>query len=141
MSKVRYKEALGNLDPDMRTCIIHLDNQIKDIKASPLKAFQELEIKVSKDLSRMEQRDKLWVKGLTNIQNLEEVLRKQTPTILEQKQKESLLELDEKGKYYRNLFEKEYKRTVYEKNLAIEIYKDIQKIFDRINNKYKRKKK
>jgi len=138
MSEVRYKEALGNLDPDMRTCIIHHDNQIKEIKASPLKAFKELETKVLKDLSRMEQRDKIWVKGLANILNLEDELRKQTPTLLEQRQKESLLELDEKGKHYQKLFEKEYKRTENERNLAIEVYEDIQKLF-KLYKKYEKK--
>jgi len=49
-----------------------------------------------------------------------------------------LLELDEKGKHYQKLFEKEYKRTENERNLAIEVYEDIQKLF-KLYKKYEKK--
>jgi len=138
MSEVRYKKALDNLDPDMRTCIRYLEHKIKEIRASPLKSFQDLEKKVSKDLSRVEQRDKLWVKSMETIGKLEDEYREKTPNFLEQMHKEYCQELDNIGKQYQKRFEKEFRRTVNERKLAIEVYEDIQKLF-KLYKKYEKK--
>lgn len=139
MSEDRYKQALGNLDSDTRTCFKHLEHQIKESKAAPLKAFQELEKNVLKALARMEQRDKLWVKSMETIGKLEDEYREQTPNFLEQMYnkycqdfenigKQYLDAMDECGKRYQKRFEQIVGDVEEVKKATYEIYDEMNKV-------------
>lgn len=74
MSDIRFKDALSNLDPNTRICILHLDRQIKEIRVKPLKALSKLKNDVLKTLSEIEENNKKWEKITDDLYSIDDTL-------------------------------------------------------------------
>ncbi len=135
MSDSRYKQALNNIDSDMRICLLHLERQIKEIKISPLKSVSELEKKVLNAISQMEKNNKHWEKLVSEFQKTADEVEMYTPSFLEKNYEKYLQKMENIGKRYEKLFDEKFGASEYTIKTMYEIYEKIQKIIKAQNKK------
>lgn len=130
MSDTKFKEALSNLDPDTRVCLLYLDRQIKEVSIRPLKAMSDIENNVTNALNTVNKYNDRLVKALDMLSELDSKL---TPEYWEDLKKSTKEEVESSVKTiledYFDRLDKE--RRLMDKRLKKldEGYKKFEKLF------------
>lgn len=74
MSDISFKEALSNLDPKTRTCILYLERQIKEISVKPLKALSDIENDVINALNEIKENNEKWAEITNDLVDIDKKL-------------------------------------------------------------------